>query len=51
MTTLNPVTDKILSSAWVIVQEGFIEYRSAQHHLCYASESVGDSVVVHGLSN
>lgn len=51
MTGLSPSQDAILSIGWVLINDGFIEYASGRHVLCHASENVGDSVTIHGLSD
>jgi DNA polymerase-3 subunit epsilon len=51
MTGLNPKQDELLSIGWVAIQNGFIDYSSGKHVLCHASEDVGESVTIHGLSD
>lgn len=51
MTGLNPKQDALLSIGWVVIRNGFIEYSSGRHVLCHATENVGDSVTIHGLSD
>lgn len=51
MTGLNPKQDALLSIGWVVIQDGFIEYSSGRHVLCHATEDVGESVTIHGLSD
>ena len=51
MTGLNPKQDALLSIGWVVIRNGFIEYSSGRHVLCHATENVGESVTIHGLSD
>lgn len=51
MTGLNPKQDALLSIGWVTIQNGFIDYASGKHVLCHASEDVGESITIHGLSD
>ncbi len=51
MSGLNPARDSLLSIGWVRIRQMQIDYGSRRHVLMHSPQAVGDSVVIHGLSD
>ena len=51
MSGLNPKQHSLLSLGWVRISGGRIDYSSRHHVLVHSAEAVGDSVIIHGLSD
>jgi DNA polymerase-3 subunit epsilon len=49
MSGLDPKTKELLSIGWVRISKGKIDYSSRKHILIHSSQSVGDSIQIHGL--
>lgn len=49
MSGLDPKSKELLSLGWVRISKGKIDYSSRKHVLVHSSQSVGDSIQIHGL--
>ena len=49
MSGLDPKENELLSLGWVRIKKGKIDYSTRKHVLVHSSQSVGDSIQIHGL--
>jgi len=49
MSGLDAKKSELLSIGWVRIHQGKIDYNSRKHVLIHSSETVGDSIRIHGL--
>jgi len=50
-TGLNPATADMLSIGWVLIRGGKVDLSTAESHVVKPTGNVGDSAVVHGLTD